>query len=211
MFAWPTPELTEYEKNYVRLYREPKLDANGNQVKVNGAPQFYPGVLRRMYKVALNNVAIPDVPPYNDGPHFSQQYLATRRTRVFGLTFFGDVASWFLNIKSLSGETYTKDPCLVSSMTAGTPQDANAAIGEQLNTFAAGAIVRAVGQYPLMIEPNWVLDQNDGLIFEGSLAANANLNPDAGGSPYRVLVVGIHVWEFPDMGRASDEQVIGVS
>ena len=217
MFAWPTPELTEYEKKYVRLYREPMLDANGGQVTRNGEPQFWPGVLRRMYKVALNNVAIPDVNPYTDGPHFSQQYLATRRTRVFGLTFFGDVASWYLNIKSLSGETYTKDPCLVSSMQAGTPFDADAAIGEQPGfppTSVTNSIIRSVAEYGIMLDPNWILDQNDGLVFEGTLAAGAKIGPydvedPVGLSPYRILVIGIHVWEFPNMGRASNEQVEG--
>jgi hypothetical protein len=214
MFAWPTPELTEYEKKYVRLYREPMLDANGGQVTRNGEPQFWPGVLRRMYKVSLNNVAIPDVNPYTDGPHFSQQYLATRRTRVFGLTFFGDVASWYLNIKSLSGETYTKDPCLVSSMQAGTPFDADAAIGEPLGLIVTGGgfIVRPTAEYGIMIDPNWILDQNDGLIFEGTLAPGCHIGPysdETGESPYRILVIGIHVWEFPNMGRASNEQVEG--
>jgi hypothetical protein len=208
MFSWPTPEITEYEKKYVRLYREPMLDGSGNQVMQNGEPQFWPGILRRMYKVALNNVAIPDVPPYNDGPHLSATYLATRRTRVFGLSFFGDTPSWYLNIKSLAGETFTKDPCLVSSMTAGTPQNENAAVGNQFFVTNPGQVLRLDAQYPLMLDPNWILDQNDGLIFEGTVAAGANLGTaEFGGSPYRVLVIGIHVWEFPGMGRASNAQI----
>ena len=211
MFAWPTPELTEYEKRFVRLYREPKLDANGNTVIENGEPAYWPGLLRRMYKVSLNNIAIPGVPPYEDGPHFSQQYLATRRTRVFGLSFFGDLGSWFLNIKSLSGEQFTKDPCLVSSMVAGTPFDANAAIGEPIAALDAQFVIREQSQYGIMLDPNWVLDQNDGIQFSGELAANCNFDTENGGWPIRILVIGIHVWEFPDMGRATRNQIQGAA
>ncbi len=202
MFTWPTPEITEYEKKYVRLYREPMLDAQGNPVIRNGEKQFWPGILRRTYRVSLNNVAIPGIQQYEDGPHLSQQYLATRRTRVFGLTFFGDIGSWRLNIKSLAGETFTKDACLVSSMCPGTPFDADAAIGEGIAVTTAttpGVISRERASYPLMLDPNWILEQNDGLIFEGTPCAGNNYEIESFGYPYRILTIGIHVWEFPGM------------
>ena len=211
MFTWPTPELTDYERKFVRLYREPMLDAQGNAIlNSSGLPAFWPGVLRRMYKVNLNNVTIPGVPGMDDGPHFTDvKYLATRRTRVFGLTFFGDCPSIYLMIKSLSGETYTVNPCLVSSMQAGTPWDADSALGElAFDVSIPGAVNRNYAGFGIQLEPNIVLDQNDGLLFTGLVAPGANLDVENGGWPYRVLSIGIHVWEFPNMG-SSNEQIAG--
>jgi len=210
MFTWPKPEITDYEQKYVRMYREPMLDANGNAVKDSGGqPKFWPGVLRRMYKVSLNNVAIPNVQPYQDGPHFEQQYLATRRTRVFGLTFWGDVASWFLSIKSLSGETYTVNPCLVSSMVPGSGLDANAAVGENPQVSSTQVQEQLQTAYNLQLDPNWILDPNDGLIFTGLLAAKCDIGATPPSWPYRVLTIGIHVWEFPGMSRSTPDEVQG--
>lgn len=153
MFFWPHLELTEYEKNFVGVY---KTDTK-------------PGVLRRTYRVLLNNVANPAIPG-QEQVHNSGVVQIARRARIFGLTFATDLTQWRLNIMTASGETFT--PTL--------PGQSRPLV----STLAPG-----FGTLPLIVEPNWELLPNQQLIFEG-----ASITTDA-----KVLNIAIHVWEFPKM------------
>ena len=192
MFTWPTPEITEYERKFVRLYREPKLDAQGKPIP----GQFWPGIIKRSYEAELWNNPNPAIPRMANAPQFIDKVQISRRARVFALTFAGDVYSWFLLIRTASGERYTNEPCLVSSMTAGTNYDAQAFIGEPSAPLAPGLAFESASSYALLIDPNWQLVPNETLYFEGSLAPALT-----GGEviPDRTLSIGVHVWEFPGM------------
>jgi hypothetical protein len=183
MFAWPDLDLTDEEREYVRYY----------------ATQGKPGALRRTYKVLLANVAIAAaaIPVA-----LVQNFQTARRVRVFGLTFAGDVSRWFLDISTASGESLTPpnplaaqvgNPrgCLVSTLSIGTPWNALAVGGG-----FPGAAVVGHDQWqslPHLVEPNVILTPNETLIFSGTPIVVVE-------GDSLVLEVGIHVWEFPDMG-----------
>lgn len=199
MFAWPTLELTDYEQKFVRYYKQPKLDAQGRVTN-----ETWPGVLKRVYKAQLYNQNIPTIARFNNGPVFEERVLISRRSRVFGFTFSGDVANWFLEIETASGEKYTNAPCLVSSMQAGSYYNANANIGTPffpapiLGDFPVDTLFAGTESFGIMLEPNYQLLPNEALIFKGTLAkAIADLDPPQ----FTQLVIGIHVWEFPGMAN----------
>lgn len=183
MFSWPQIDLTDEEREFVRYY----------------STDDKPGVLRRTYKVLLANVAIAAA---GIQVALEQNFQATRRCRVFALTFAGDISRWFLDISTASGESFTPpnplaaqigNPkgCLVSTLCIGTPWNALAVGGGY-----PGAAVIGHEQWqtaPHIVEPNVVMTPNETLIFTG-----APLVIVEGDS--LVLEIGIHVWEFPDMG-----------
>jgi hypothetical protein len=183
MFYWPHLELTEYEKRFVGAYK------SGEK----------PGVLRRLYRVLLNNT-VQDTIPGLEQIHLIGQVQISRAARAFALTFAGDTNAWRLRISTASGEEYT--PKLVSYPVVSTLSP-----GSQWNTLAtdfSGPSTPAVGeaslqqlariQLPLIIEPNWELDPNETLIFEGFPLLQTAI----------MLEIGIHVWEFPGMIRGAE-------
>jgi hypothetical protein len=192
MFAWPTCELTDYELKHVRYYKQPKLNAQGNETG-----EMWPGVLKRVYTVQLYNQNLPDIARFNNGPVFEDRVLISRRSRVFGLTFSGDVADWYLNIETASGEKYTNSPCLVSALGAGSYYNANSLAGSPNFSDAEVAInllFSSVEHFGVMVEPNYQLLPNESLIFRGEIAKG--LPPER----FSQLAIGIHAWEFPGMG-----------
>ena len=200
MFAWPTCELTDYELKHVRYYKQPVLDSQGNITN-----KTWPGVLKRVYKAQLYNQNIPTIPRFNNGPVFEDRVLISRRSRVFGFTFTGDVGSWFLEIETASGEKYTNSPCLVSSMQAGSYYNANSQVGTPITLdigFGAPLSLLWAGQesFGIMVEPNYQLLPNEALIFRGT-PAQTILDTDP--VPFIQLGIGIHVWEFPNMGYST--------
>lgn len=118
MFFWPHLELTDYEKQFVAAYKIPPTPEN---------PNGKPGVMRRTYKCLLNSQVNVNVPGF-ERVHLSGSIQIARRSRVFGLTFSGDVHAWRLNIQNASGEQFTpKAPGIdgvldprVSAMVPGT-------------------------------------------------------------------------------------------
>jgi hypothetical protein len=187
MFFWPNLELTEYEKRFVGMY---KTDEK-------------PGVLRRSYKVLLNSQPFPTVPGL-ETVHLEGAIQIARRSRVFALTFAGDVHAWHLSIATASGETLTPQFAggpvpMVSSLAPGQmwnvlATDFNAPSNNlALNDTVSGQI--AQNMLPMLVEPNWELSPNEQLIFRGT---NETLG--------LVLEIGVHAWEFPGMviGAAGD-------
>ena len=186
MFTWPEIDLTDYERKFVRTYKTDQ----------------YPGVLKRVYQAVLYT-GIAQEPLYTN-PRFSDQIQISRRARVFGLLFGGDIDAWELQITNASGTLYTLSdvvtaaPPVVSSMIPGTLYNRRAQIGAP--PANADTQLQMIS-YPLLIEPNWVLLPNETLIFNGALTGSAEGDTD---STY-LLTIGIHVWEFPKMGTADAE------
>jgi hypothetical protein len=185
MFAWPHLELTDYERRFVRYYK-------------TGS---YPGVLKRVYKIIINSLAVPDTE--FDTAQLTDEIQIARRSRVFGLMFIGNLSAWRLQIQTASGEGFTAtEPGssvspLVTAMVPGTVYDADAAVGEP-----PGATRQSQTQYgALIIEPNWELAPNTTLRFTGTLAAALDPTTDI-----RFLSIGVHVWEFPGMDRSHERE-----
>lgn len=185
MFEWPELDLTDEEREYVRYY--------GTREK--------PGALRRTYKVLLSNTAIPAA---DIQVGLIRNFQTARRVRVFGLTFAGDVSRWFLDVKTASGESFTPpnplaadtgnpNGCLVSTLAIGTPWNALAVGGGYPGSAVIGHEQWQTA--PHVVEPNIVMTPNETLIFTGTPIIV--VEGDA-----LVLEIGIHVWEFPDMGSS---------
>lgn len=183
MFYWPHLELTDYEKRFVSWYKTDKL----------------PGVLRRSYKVLFNNVINTLVPGFEQ-PHTEGSVQIARRTRIFGLSFSGDVHQWRLNIATSAGEQYTPrlpggfDP-RVTALAPGVAWNSGAsdmaAPMEVASPIAGfnGLNQTAFAMHPLIVEPNWEMLPNESLLFTGT-----PLNVEA-----IILEIAVHVWEFPGM------------
>ncbi len=201
MFTWPQVELTDYELKFVRTYKDGK----------------YPGVLRRAYEVFFNSKADPQTPGL-ENIKISGQVQISRRTRVFGLTFAGNLGSWRLNIKTASGELMTPVPIgadgppIVSSMIAGSSWNALSAFGDQafvsgLETPAGAVVTNFAGSFtagPLLIDPNWELSPNETLMFEGTSIDNQATTEFPMEAPaQKLLAITVHVWEFPGMDGKS--------
>ena len=212
MFAWPTLELTDYERKFVRIYRT----------------KDKPGVLNRRYKLTLNSQAIPDqnLPQVT----LSGNIQIARRSRIYALSFVGNLDRWRLNISNASGTQYTNksprgqfDP-IVSSMVPGMYANALSLGGLvpplaplALNSPGIGPAMGGLpfllnGQqpFPLLIEPNWLLSPNETLIFSGTPIDVTFVKGQETVTPPLVLTICAHVWEFPVMGTApaKERQVI---
>jgi len=211
MFPWPSLELTEYERKFVRIYRT----------------KDRPGVLNRRYKITLNSQedATRNLPSVIT----SGQIQIARRSRVYGLTFSGNLDGWRLNIQNASGTQYTNksprgqlDP-VVSSMVPGMYHNAlslgglvppltgaiSPGIGPNFGSVLdSGQYNSLAGQqpYPLLIEPNWLLMPNETLIFTGTpIPVSYSINEETY-NPILTLTICAHVWEFPIMGTAPAEE-----
>jgi hypothetical protein len=202
MFTWPTLELTEYERRWVRTYKE--------------GP--YPGVLRRAYEVFFNTVADP-LTPGLEAVKLQGSVQIARRSRVFGLSFAGNLGSWRLQIETASGEQMTPRSNdgypIVSSMIAGSCWNALSALGDQVMIAQVNAdgvqnslFFGSSTEGPLLIDPNWELSPNETLRFIGTPFDNqlsAQYPPDPPAVAQKMLSIAVHVWEFPGMDGKSKE------
>jgi hypothetical protein len=190
MYTWPTLELTDYEKRFVRVYKDGK----------------YPGVLRRAYEMTFNTVADP-LTPGLESIKLSGRIQIARRSRVFGLSFAGNLGTWRLQIETASGEQMTPKGIsdgypIVSSMIAGSSWNGLAAIGAEPMVNDSNGVSHFIGSFtqgPLLIDPNWELSPNETLIFNGFPIDVINVEPTAVGPAQSLLSVVAHVWEFPGM------------
>lgn len=224
MDFWPKLQLTEYEKKFVDYYAE--SEARSGNTK--------PGVMRRTYRLQLASVAnvtrnIPTVKTID-------QIQISRRARVFGITFSGNTDAWRLSVRNTNGTLYTNPTPrtqlypVVSSLIAGsyynamalggknyTPQlfgnvaSQTSAIGPNFAPGnAAGAQIpslQGTQNLPWLIEPNWVCQPNETLIFQGedispSWATAMDAVTGLATATLRfpqVLNITIFAWEFPGM------------
>lgn len=198
-------EITDYEKRFVSAYTteiQGKVDpATGKR----GPNWIKPGVLRRMYKVLLNNTQHPGVSGLED-IHLNGQVQISRCSRVFGLTFSGDTHAWRLKISTASGTEFTpRFPNgtypMVSTLSPGSSWNNTATDMAGPDNLTINAIpTRQVAwtQLPMLIEPNWELDPNESLMFEGLPNSVTAI----------ILEIGIHVWEFPGMIRGMEAPIV---
>jgi hypothetical protein len=202
MDIWPEVDLTEYERLFVRTYK--------TVAKINGKDKVMQGVLKRTYTRYLIN--IPDG-QFFIAPIFETSVKVSRRARIFGIVFGGDVSAWSIRLQNSAGTLFTinTDPTadnrmLVSSMIPGSnynffsqvsipPIDQ---VGPPALNFQEGS-----QSFPLLIEPNWELMQNDTFIINGLCHY-----PSDGETPIRsILSMTLHVWEFPGMNASTADRI----
>lgn len=202
MWFWPNLKLTKFEKLTNRLYKE----------------DGYPGVLRRVYTVQLASVAQPE----NNIPIATNigRYQVARRTRVWGITFSGNTDQWRIKVSNTNGTLYTipsqrsQQFPVVSSLVAGSFYNALSTGGMnplmyQAETDSVGAngdfsssFLSTMQSFPWLIEPNWVCQPNETIIFEGtSIAPTWTIDGDEPftGVLRTVLNISVYAWEFPGM------------
>lgn len=204
---WPPLQLTEFESQHVGHYAGVRRDG-----------KMYPGVFRRAYPLTLTKVA--------NLPGEANQLVASfapsgRYTRVFALTFSGDVMWWNLKLRTNPGEVLF-DTSLVSTLVNNQNSGAAATAPPTLRFFGVTFTAQAVP--PLVFEPNVVLPGNANLVFEGDVvpawdfyAQNPPIPPVPPFPPYpsrAVLHILVHVWEFPDvlgamMGPKAPQMPVG--
>lgn len=199
MFFWPHLELTEYEKRFNSAYGVPAIPEN--KAKGINAQPAKPAVLRRMYKVLLNNTVHSVAGLENI--HLSAGIQISRASRIFALTFSGDVHAWRLRISLASGTEFTPKlpggnyPVVSSLSPGGQWNFAATDIKQPLNT--AGSNQMSFMQLPYIIDPNWELDPNESLLFDGTALTASAL----------ILEIGIHAWEFPGLIRGLEGPIPG--
>jgi hypothetical protein len=210
MWFWPSLQLTDYERQYVGMYKS----------------KDKPGVLRRIYQVQLATQALPDsnVPAIA----LSGKVQIARRSRIFGMTFTGNLDSWRLSVRNTNGTLYTnrtprtnKAP-VVTSLIAGSYANAasmgglvqpggfapsssgalTASIGPALNLLQIplGTTFQSVANFPWLIEPNWVCQPNETIIFEGEDISPTYQGGESGSFQLpQILNISFYAWEFPKM------------
>lgn len=181
MYPWPELELTDYERKFVGYYK--KWDEK--------TKSFKPGVLKRVYKTVLNDAAVSTSNDFSS-INLTGSIQIARRTRVFALKFIGDVHAWKVTIRTATGEQFTNGACLVSALCPGTYYNQLANVGIPPTPSASGPYHYGMGK--LVIDPNWELQPNQTLIFDGELVSGAST---------KFLKIGVHVWEFPGMELAA--------
>ena len=199
MFVWPHLELSEYEKRFVSAYGTPGVKADPVKKTAEVLPK--PGVLRRMYKVLLNNTIHASVSGL-ESIHLNGQVQISRASRVFALTFSGDCHAWRLKISTASGTEFTPRLTggtypMVSTLSPGASWNITATNMAQPGNLTINAVpTRQIAwqQMPFLIDPNWELDPNESLLFEGTAMSETAL----------ILEIGVHVWEFPGMVRGME-------
>lgn len=215
MYFWPSLKLTDYEKQFVDVYTQ--IDSNGAVIK--------PGVLRRSYTLTLANQAQRDKGIAAQS-HVAQVQIS-RRARVFAITFSGNTDCFRLSVKNSNGTMYvnpaprSQQYPVVTSLIAGSYYNALATGGKAapLAYNHASNISDAIGDnpgfspqfmggkqsFPWIIEPNWICQPNETLIFQGTdispsygFVFDAN-GPTSSATLPKVLNITAFAWEFPGM------------
>lgn len=202
MNIWPEVDLTDYERKYVRTYKTVTSRRNENTGKEEKV--VMPGVLKRVYTKFLIN--IPDGEQFL-APVFEESIKISRRARIFGLVFSGDIFAWSIRLQNSAGTLYTINTApnsdnriLVSSMVPG----ANYNIFAQVNVPPTGVDLQLGSQsFPIIIEPNWELMQNDTFIINGLCHYSSSGESATRG----ILGITAHVWEFPGMDASTAERL----
>lgn len=180
-----------------------------------------PGVLRRAYNIQLANQAQPNenIPAIK----LIDKYQIARRSRIFAITFSGNTDAYRLSVSNTNGTVYTNPAPrsqqfpVVSSIVAGSYYNA-LSTGGMIAPFVPGAYTDSIGPnpnlsnqfmsttqvFPWIIEPNWVCQPNESIIFQGyDICPQYFFNGDPSLTAVlpTVLNITIYSWEFPCMGK----------
>lgn len=209
MWYWPKLILTDHEKKSVSFYK------NKNQ----------PGVLLRAYRMQLASQAQPTkgIPQVK----LLDKITFSRRTRVFAVSFGGNLGGWRLAVYNTNGTLYTNPAPrsaqfpVVSSLISGAIYN-SLALGGAIPPLTLGQSTNGVSDalnettltyghippldnkqnFPWIIEPNWVIQPTEYLIFQGLPIFPTVILPGDPPVEYNlplVLNIEVFAWEFPGM------------
>jgi hypothetical protein len=176
MSYWPRCQLSDYEKRYTTKYPNPD-----NNVR---------GVLRRFYPANLELTAIQRQPSF--------QFQTSRRSKVFGITFAGDIEQFAIKLQTATGEQLFSDfmevALLTGGMVSGLPGNVT---GVQSTPFPNVVFGYGPSVNPLIFNPAIELSPNQVLTVYGqAITPRGYLNITA--IDFR-LDMTLHVWEYPGM------------
>lgn len=123
-------------------------------------------------------------------------FQTSRRSRVFMVTWTGDVAGAKVQIKASTGEDYIVSPAHIPLL-SGHGVTSRRSVSTNIAAYPTGTTyaLQPPPAWNFQIEPNIVLPGSKQLFFEYSLE-----NPDDSvptpSSPYLITQV-VHTWEFP--------------
>jgi hypothetical protein len=170
MSYWPRCVLTPWERKFMPKYAEPNDNRRGP------LRRMYPGVLRldAEERLPVDNLNI------------------ARRTRVFALSFAGDIEHFRVRVFDSTGEQYTADTVYVPHL---IPGYANSQPG----------VINGLGPQPVspgfndvwVINPNIVLAPNQTLTIAGFETEPRGFAQEEQ-NDYQIDFTW-HVWEFPGM------------
>ncbi len=175
--VWPPLRLTAEEQQYCGYYANEQGPQDGR-----------PGVLRRMWPVTLSATLVTG----ETSVLIAQFVPSGRRTRVFAMTFSGDIEWWTLELKTLSGEILIQRAPVSTLLNLQTTGGNNASFGFGISE----ATLSRPNNGPLFFDPNIVLTGSQTLTLTGTV------EPDTVSLPGErsVLHTVFHVWEFPAWG-----------
>lgn len=180
--AWPPLLLTEDELEFCGQYADPEK----------------PGVLRRVYSGTLvrprNIAGETDALIYTYKP-------SGRFTRVFAVTFTGDVLFWEVKLRTDPGEVLITDYTAVSALTNQGSWGRASFVVPYANQFEGSYATGGTPPGPLLFEPNIALEGTSNLYFEGRVVPEWDALTTPQALTRAVLNVAVHVWEFPQMPR----------
>lgn len=182
--GWPPLFLTEDESQYVATYATKFPDGTRK-----------PGVLRRSYGGKL---VVPTNLP-NERQQLSYQFRASGRfTRLFAVTFSGNVDFWRIKMTTVPGEVLVDEAPINALLNV--PSYAGRSANLPYNN-GNPATVFFQGSGLLYFEPNVVLEGTSAIDFDGTLDSSWTSVLQPGDQARAVLNIGVHVWEFPDVPR----------
>ncbi len=138
------------------------------------------------------------------------------------MTFTGNIDGWRLSVRNTNGTLYTnatprtnKFP-VVTSLIAGSYANAAAlggvplpfsylipvasqSIGPALQSPVGLPILQNVASFPWIIEPNWVCQPNETIIFEGEDISPTYDGAEVDFKAAQILNISFYAWEFPSM------------
>jgi hypothetical protein len=149
------------------------------------------GVLLRRY---AQTVSLSSAQPTAVLTHFT-----SRRSRVWCVTWSGDVYGLRVKLRDSTGESYLVDSCHLPTLSGVSPHSPLSVL-PILPPYPAAivpgdAALQSPPRWQWLIEPNIVLPGLKQLLFEYSLENTSDPALAAGGA-YRVTQV-VHAWEFP--------------
>ena len=182
MSFWPRCQLSDYEKKYLTKYPSPD-----NNVR---------GVLRRFMPGRLN------LTQFLPNPAF--QFQVARRTKIFGVTFAGDIEQFAIKFQTAVGEQLFTDFMEVSLLTGGSntglPGLIEGIVSQPATPQTPNTGVMIPSVNPFILNPAFELSPNEVLTVYGKAVVQRGW-PFGEDYPLRdySLSMTIHYWEYPGM------------
>lgn len=146
----------------------------------------------------LQRADVADVVLTSANRRITTRQVTTRRSRVYQITWTGDVYAMRCDIYLSSGEHFTQQPTHIPLLSGHAPHSPASRLPGLAVYPTAGTSTHAPPAWSLIIEPNLVLPGDVQLQIDYTLEDEDDAVLAEGGT-YRVQHV-LHRWEFPGFG-----------